>query len=118
VADSDAGNVDWQRDLALGLGKTGDALVALGKSQLANALFEEAVSISRQLAGGKTDRDVRAQTDLIINLYRLAGVSTPTRGENLDEAITIADRLAQAGALPPNAQNWPALLRNERSKTR
>ena len=85
--------------------EAGDAAGAL-------ALYEESLAIRRRLATATPPSDVGPQLALVIVLYNVSTVAPPPqRRAALSEALAIAERLAQLGALPAERQDWPKMFR-------
>jgi hypothetical protein len=87
--------------------------VKLGRGDAAGAeaAYAEGLAIRRALA--KTDPgNVQWQTDVVVSLYKIAGVSEGARRTDaVNEALGILGRLKAQGALTAEQQSWPDALR-------
>jgi hypothetical protein len=88
----------------------GSAKVSLGDTAAARLVYGEALPIIRHLADADPGNTQR-QTDLVVNLYRLAIVGEEAdRQRALRDASAILTRLRDENRLTPDKIGWPDLF--------
>jgi hypothetical protein len=104
-------NPQWQWDLWFTLQKLGDAKLSLGDRSAARDLYKEGLTIMHRLLNNDST-NVQRQTDLVINLYKLASVEDGSeRKRAVKEALDVLERLDNEKKLTPDKIGWPDLIR-------
>ncbi len=104
-------NVEHRRHVAISLMRVGDVRAYQGDRAAALALLEEALAILRELTVLDPANQVW-QTNLMAAYLKIADASeNPRRLEMLGEALPIAVRLEDAGALSGELAGLPARIR-------
>ena len=107
LADTDPNDINWQRDIAVGLNKMGDVkFFASGDAKGAIAEYEESLGLARRLAD-KNQGNAQLQRDMSVSLDKIGDVKR-SQNDNAgalavyDESLAIARHLA--GVDPGNVQ--------------